>query len=229
MNKYLSYDEERAPKVRRMFTRLAWRYDLVNDVMSFGLHRRWKRQTVEIAIDGNVDELPTDSSSAVDSVSGDSMADFPDPAELLDVEVKELAGMLPLVPSNLGTTAYAKGNSGRDEMNLSVTRANNENVVINYEQNVHNPMTPVGPGILLNATITVDPSGNDVTATGSTGKSPSFEINGYSESGTSFSLLQSSETTPFSPGLFQNQTFSSMCSGASSEPTCQQSLQSSPR
>jgi demethylmenaquinone methyltransferase/2-methoxy-6-polyprenyl-1,4-benzoquinol methylase len=52
MNKYLSYDEERAPKVKAMFTRLAWRYDAVNDVMSFGLHRRWKRQTVALALDG---------------------------------------------------------------------------------------------------------------------------------------------------------------------------------
>jgi demethylmenaquinone methyltransferase/2-methoxy-6-polyprenyl-1,4-benzoquinol methylase len=52
MNKYLSYDEQRAPKVREMFSRLAWRYDLVNDVMSFGLHRRWKRQTVATAFDG---------------------------------------------------------------------------------------------------------------------------------------------------------------------------------
>jgi demethylmenaquinone methyltransferase/2-methoxy-6-polyprenyl-1,4-benzoquinol methylase len=52
MNKYLSYDEQRAPKVKAMFTRLAWRYDVVNDVMSFGLHRRWKRQTVEIALGG---------------------------------------------------------------------------------------------------------------------------------------------------------------------------------
>ena len=51
MNKYLSYDEERAPKVRAMFSRLAWRYDLVNDVMSFGLHRGWKRQTVALAAD----------------------------------------------------------------------------------------------------------------------------------------------------------------------------------
>jgi demethylmenaquinone methyltransferase/2-methoxy-6-polyprenyl-1,4-benzoquinol methylase len=49
-NKYLSYDAERAPKVREMFSRLAWRYDLVNDVMSFGLHRLWKRQTVEMAL-----------------------------------------------------------------------------------------------------------------------------------------------------------------------------------
>jgi demethylmenaquinone methyltransferase / 2-methoxy-6-polyprenyl-1,4-benzoquinol methylase len=51
-NKYLSYDEQRAPKVREMFTRLAERYDLVNDVMSFGMHRKWKRQAVRLALDG---------------------------------------------------------------------------------------------------------------------------------------------------------------------------------
>ncbi len=51
-NKYLSYDAERAPRVRAMFSRLAWRYDLVNDIMSFGLHRRWKRQTVALALAG---------------------------------------------------------------------------------------------------------------------------------------------------------------------------------
>jgi len=51
-NKYLSYDENRAPKVREMFSRLAWRYDLVNDVMSFGMHRRWKRETVRLALEG---------------------------------------------------------------------------------------------------------------------------------------------------------------------------------
>jgi demethylmenaquinone methyltransferase/2-methoxy-6-polyprenyl-1,4-benzoquinol methylase len=51
-NKYLSYDDSRAPKVREMFSRLAWRYDLVNDLMSFGLHRRWKRQTVGLALEG---------------------------------------------------------------------------------------------------------------------------------------------------------------------------------
>jgi len=51
-NKYLSYDEDRAPKVREMFSRLARRYDLVNDVMSFGMHRIWKRQTVRLALSG---------------------------------------------------------------------------------------------------------------------------------------------------------------------------------
>jgi len=51
-NKYLSYDAERAPHVRALFTRVAWRYDLVNDVMSFGMHRRWKRETVRLALSG---------------------------------------------------------------------------------------------------------------------------------------------------------------------------------
>ncbi len=51
-NKYLSYDGERGPKVRAMFSRLAGRYDLLNDVMSLGLHRRWKREAVGLALAG---------------------------------------------------------------------------------------------------------------------------------------------------------------------------------
>jgi len=51
-NKYLSYDDQRAPKVRDMFSRLAPRYDLVNDVISLGLHRVWKRETIQLALDG---------------------------------------------------------------------------------------------------------------------------------------------------------------------------------
>jgi demethylmenaquinone methyltransferase/2-methoxy-6-polyprenyl-1,4-benzoquinol methylase len=52
MNKYLSYDDQRAPRVRAMFSRLAARYDLVNDVMSFGMHRKWKREAVRLALEG---------------------------------------------------------------------------------------------------------------------------------------------------------------------------------
>jgi demethylmenaquinone methyltransferase/2-methoxy-6-polyprenyl-1,4-benzoquinol methylase len=51
-NKYLSLGAERGPKVRAMFSRLARRYDLLNDVMSFGLHRLWKRDAVELALAG---------------------------------------------------------------------------------------------------------------------------------------------------------------------------------
>jgi len=51
-NKYLSSDATRGPRVREMFSRIAARYDFVNDLMSFGLHRRWKAETVRIALDG---------------------------------------------------------------------------------------------------------------------------------------------------------------------------------
>ncbi|MFV1987021.1 MAG: ubiquinone/menaquinone biosynthesis methyltransferase [Gemmatimonadota bacterium] len=35
--------------VRRLFAGVAHRYDLTNDVMSMGLHRRWKKRVLEIA------------------------------------------------------------------------------------------------------------------------------------------------------------------------------------
>jgi len=47
-NKYISDGRERTTKVRDLFSRIAGRYDLVNDVMSLGLHRRWKRDTVRL-------------------------------------------------------------------------------------------------------------------------------------------------------------------------------------
>ena len=49
-NRYVSSDGSRAPRVRALFSRIAGRYDLVNDVMSLGMHRRWKRETVRLAL-----------------------------------------------------------------------------------------------------------------------------------------------------------------------------------
>jgi len=40
-----------------MFSRLAGRYDVVNDVMSFGLHRRWKKDTIRLALEGRRDPV----------------------------------------------------------------------------------------------------------------------------------------------------------------------------
>jgi demethylmenaquinone methyltransferase / 2-methoxy-6-polyprenyl-1,4-benzoquinol methylase len=40
---------QRAAKVRELFSRIAPRYDLINDLQSFGLHRYWKRQLVRHA------------------------------------------------------------------------------------------------------------------------------------------------------------------------------------
>jgi len=42
-------EEEKARRVEQVFDRVAGRYDLMNDLMSFGMHRLWKAFTVSIA------------------------------------------------------------------------------------------------------------------------------------------------------------------------------------
>ncbi|MBZ8139152.1 bifunctional demethylmenaquinone methyltransferase/2-methoxy-6-polyprenyl-1,4-benzoquinol methylase [Rubrivivax gelatinosus] len=47
---YQSVDEqEREQRIRRVFSAVAARYDLMNDLMSFGVHRLWKRRFVRLA------------------------------------------------------------------------------------------------------------------------------------------------------------------------------------
>jgi demethylmenaquinone methyltransferase/2-methoxy-6-polyprenyl-1,4-benzoquinol methylase len=41
--------DEKAGRVRRVFDSVASRYDLMNDLMSLGVHRLWKRQAVALA------------------------------------------------------------------------------------------------------------------------------------------------------------------------------------
>ena len=48
-NIYYERGEQRAQKVQELFARIAPRYDLVNDLQSFGLHRYWKSQVVRLA------------------------------------------------------------------------------------------------------------------------------------------------------------------------------------
>lgn len=40
---------EKAGRVRAVFDSVASKYDLMNDLMSFGIHRLWKRQAIELA------------------------------------------------------------------------------------------------------------------------------------------------------------------------------------
>jgi demethylmenaquinone methyltransferase / 2-methoxy-6-polyprenyl-1,4-benzoquinol methylase len=47
-NPYYSPGEARAEKVHRLFARIARRYDRINDLMSWGMHRRWKRRLVSL-------------------------------------------------------------------------------------------------------------------------------------------------------------------------------------
>jgi demethylmenaquinone methyltransferase/2-methoxy-6-polyprenyl-1,4-benzoquinol methylase len=48
-NVFYTPGEQRAAKVNDLFTAIARRYDLLNDLQSFGLHRRWKRRVAELA------------------------------------------------------------------------------------------------------------------------------------------------------------------------------------
>jgi demethylmenaquinone methyltransferase/2-methoxy-6-polyprenyl-1,4-benzoquinol methylase len=48
-NVYYAPGEARATKVNDLFARIARRYDLINDLQSFGLHRSWKRRVVDLA------------------------------------------------------------------------------------------------------------------------------------------------------------------------------------
>lgn len=41
--------EEREKLIRRVFNKVAPRYDLMNDAMSFGIHRLWKRKLAKLA------------------------------------------------------------------------------------------------------------------------------------------------------------------------------------
>jgi len=48
-NIYYAPGDTRAARVNDLFARIARRYDLINDLQSFGLHRRWKRRVAELA------------------------------------------------------------------------------------------------------------------------------------------------------------------------------------
>jgi demethylmenaquinone methyltransferase/2-methoxy-6-polyprenyl-1,4-benzoquinol methylase len=48
-NVFYAPGERRAAKVNDLFAAIAGRYDLLNDIQSFGLHRLWKRRAVRLA------------------------------------------------------------------------------------------------------------------------------------------------------------------------------------
>jgi demethylmenaquinone methyltransferase / 2-methoxy-6-polyprenyl-1,4-benzoquinol methylase len=48
-NEFYDPGEQRAAKVKELFARIASRYDRINDLQSFGLHRYWKRRLLALA------------------------------------------------------------------------------------------------------------------------------------------------------------------------------------
>ena len=49
VNKFYDAGERRAEKVNDLFAAIAPRYDLINDLQSFGLHRLWKRRLLRLS------------------------------------------------------------------------------------------------------------------------------------------------------------------------------------
>lgn len=47
-NVFFDPGRQRAAKVHELFSRIAPRYDLINDLQSLGLHRHWKRRVIEM-------------------------------------------------------------------------------------------------------------------------------------------------------------------------------------
>jgi demethylmenaquinone methyltransferase/2-methoxy-6-polyprenyl-1,4-benzoquinol methylase len=62
-NRYYQPGDERAARVETLFDTIAPRYDLINDLQSFGLHRRWKRNVIRQA-------APSQGSLALDVCCG---------------------------------------------------------------------------------------------------------------------------------------------------------------
>ncbi len=48
-NKFYQTGEQRGARVADLFGAIATRYDLINDLQSLGLHRRWKKRVVKMA------------------------------------------------------------------------------------------------------------------------------------------------------------------------------------
>ena len=65
-NQFYSPGELRAAQVQKLFATIARRYDLLNDVMSMGLHRHWKCRLVKMADTGNATSYGTESGNAAD-------------------------------------------------------------------------------------------------------------------------------------------------------------------
>jgi demethylmenaquinone methyltransferase/2-methoxy-6-polyprenyl-1,4-benzoquinol methylase len=72
-SKFYQADEHRAEKVQLLFATIARRYDLLNDIMSAGLHRRWKQRLVELA---GVDRVPSHGAASGDAAYNKRILDL---------------------------------------------------------------------------------------------------------------------------------------------------------
>lgn len=67
-------EQEREEKIRAVFQAVAPRYDLMNDMMSFGIHRLWKRRLVKM-VSPQSDELIVDLAGGTGDIAEKMAAD----------------------------------------------------------------------------------------------------------------------------------------------------------
>ena len=95
-NPYFVPGEQRGAKVNELFTTIAARYDLINDLQSFGLHRYWKWRMLKLI---NVQPV----NKALDICCGTG-----DLALALARRGAETVGFAVLMPVTLTTVAAAR-------------------------------------------------------------------------------------------------------------------------
>ena len=102
-NKYYAPGDQRAERVNQLFDTIAPRYDLVNDLQSLGLHRRWKRRLVRLA-----DSKPGDCALDVCCGTGDiSLALARAGLKVVGLDFSE--GMLAVARQRLGRAGTGAG------------------------------------------------------------------------------------------------------------------------
>jgi demethylmenaquinone methyltransferase/2-methoxy-6-polyprenyl-1,4-benzoquinol methylase len=130
-SKFFVPGTERAPKVGDLFATIAPRYDVINDLQSFGMHRLWKHQMVAAATlqpgDHALDVCcgTGDVTFKLAQTGADTVGfDFSQP--MLDV-AKGRAAQVPL-PAGSGTVEFQQG----DALNLPFADRSFDVVTISY-------------------------------------------------------------------------------------------------
>jgi demethylmenaquinone methyltransferase/2-methoxy-6-polyprenyl-1,4-benzoquinol methylase len=115
-NPFYQPGEQRAARVRALFAAIAHRYDLINDLQSLGLHRRWKRRLVR-AVSGSpgarVLDLCCGTGDVVRALAEQEAhtvgLDFSEP--MLQIASARLRRLIPARPGHTGSVRLIRGDA----------------------------------------------------------------------------------------------------------------------
>lgn len=72
---YANISEGKKQQVEKMFNNIASRYDLLNSLLSFGIHKRWRKKTIRLLDSSSVNRYPSFSVLDVATGTGDFAID----------------------------------------------------------------------------------------------------------------------------------------------------------